>query len=79
MNRAKSHPTDHGRSRAGAWWVADEEPEILSADRSERPALPGAVRGGFISGSWDATGLLLDRYNEVEGVAAKLPYVSGWR
>jgi hypothetical protein len=44
MNRAKSHPTDHGRSRAGAWWVADEEPEILSADRSERPALPAWMR-----------------------------------
>jgi len=38
--------------------------------------LPAAARDGFLDGSWDATGLLLDRYQEVEAVAARLPYVS---
>jgi 3-isopropylmalate/(R)-2-methylmalate dehydratase small subunit len=41
--------------------------------------LPPAAREGFLDGSWDATGLLLDRYEEVRSVAARLPYISGWR
>jgi hypothetical protein len=42
-------------------------------------ALPPAARESFLDGSWDATGLLLDRYEEVEQTMARLPYVSGWR
>ena len=38
-------------------------------------SLPAAARDGFLDGTWDATGLLLDRYEEVEAVAARLPYV----
>jgi 3-isopropylmalate/(R)-2-methylmalate dehydratase small subunit len=41
--------------------------------------LPEATRQALISGNWDATGLLVDRYEEVERVAANLPYVSGWK
>jgi 3-isopropylmalate/(R)-2-methylmalate dehydratase small subunit len=37
--------------------------------------LPPAARGAFLDGSWDATGLLLDRYEDVEAVAARLPYM----
>ena len=40
--------------------------------------LPEATRAALLSGNWDATGLLVDRYEEVEAVAARLPYVSGW-
>jgi 3-isopropylmalate/(R)-2-methylmalate dehydratase small subunit len=40
--------------------------------------LPEAVRTALTSGNWDATGQLVDRYEEVEAVAARLPYVSGW-
>jgi hypothetical protein len=36
------------------------------------------MRESFLEGSWDATGLLLDRFEEVEAVAHQLPYVSGW-
>jgi 3-isopropylmalate dehydratase small subunit len=43
-----------------------------------RIALPAAARESFLDGSWDATGLLLDRYEEVERTAARLPYVAGW-
>jgi 3-isopropylmalate/(R)-2-methylmalate dehydratase small subunit len=38
-------------------------------------SMPAAARDGFLDGSWDATGLLLDRYEEVEAVAARLPYM----
>jgi 3-isopropylmalate/(R)-2-methylmalate dehydratase small subunit len=40
-------------------------------------SLPPAARAGFLDGSWDATGLLLERYDDVRAVAARLPYVSG--
>ena len=43
-------------------------------------ALPSTSRESFLDGTWDATGLLLDRFEEVESVAKRLPYVSGvWR
>jgi 3-isopropylmalate/(R)-2-methylmalate dehydratase small subunit len=41
-------------------------------------SLPAAAREAFVSGGWDATGLLLDRYEEIERVAAGLPYLAGW-
>ena len=41
-------------------------------------SIPPAAREAFVSGGWDATGLLLDRYEDIERVAAKLPYVAGW-
>ncbi len=41
-------------------------------------ALPAAARDSFLAGTWDATALLLDRFDEVEAVARRLPYISGW-
>jgi hypothetical protein len=32
------------RSRSGAWWSADEEPEIVSAERSQKPKLSRILR-----------------------------------
>ena len=40
--------------------------------------LPPATRESFLAGTWDATALLLDRFEEVEAVARRLPYVEGW-
>jgi len=37
--------------------------------------LPSAARESFSEGTWDATGLLLDRFDQVERVAARLPYL----
>jgi 3-isopropylmalate/(R)-2-methylmalate dehydratase small subunit len=37
-----------------------------------------AARESFLDGSWDATGLLLDRFDEVEATMRKLPYLQGW-
>jgi 3-isopropylmalate/(R)-2-methylmalate dehydratase small subunit len=39
---------------------------------------PAAAREAFVAGTWDATGLLLDRYHEVERVARGLPYIRGF-
>ena len=41
-------------------------------------SLPANARGALITGAWDTTGLLLERFEEVEAVAARLPYVRGF-
>jgi 3-isopropylmalate/(R)-2-methylmalate dehydratase small subunit len=53
--------------------------KVTAGDLTIDVTLPPAARESFLDGTWDATGLLLDRYEAVEAVAAKLPYVSGWR
>lgn len=40
--------------------------------------MPESMRSALMSGDWDATSLLVDHYEQVENVAAGLPYVSGW-
>jgi 3-isopropylmalate/(R)-2-methylmalate dehydratase small subunit len=40
--------------------------------------LPAGARESFLTGSWDATGLLLDNFSEVEATMARLPYVREW-
>ncbi len=42
-------------------------------------SLPASSRDAFVSGTWDTTGLLRARFDEVEATAARLPYVSGFR
>jgi len=41
--------------------------------------LPAAARESFVDGTWDATGLLLDRYEQVAETMTRLPYLNGWR
>ena len=43
-----------------------------------RAALPDAARDAFLSGQWNPTAMLLDRFDDVRAVAARLPYVSGF-
>ncbi len=38
--------------------------------------MPPHVRDAFVTGAWDTTGLLRERYEEVNATAAKLPYVT---
>jgi 3-isopropylmalate/(R)-2-methylmalate dehydratase small subunit len=46
---------------------------------TERPVtLPAAARESFLAGTWDATALLLDRFEEVEQTAKRLRYVAGY-
>lgn len=42
-----------------------------------RISLPPNVRDAFATGAWDTTGLLLERYEEVDAAAARLPYIAG--
>lgn len=48
---------------------------VRAAGRSWPITLPSAARESFLDGTWDATGLLLDRFDEVEAVARRLPYL----
>ncbi len=51
----------------------------VAARGTEHPIdLPPGARESFLEGTWDATGLLLDKFEEVEAVAKRLPYVAGW-
>jgi 3-isopropylmalate/(R)-2-methylmalate dehydratase small subunit len=60
--------------------VVDLDRMRVSAGSSSHPVtLPPGARESFLDGTWDATGLLLDRFEEVEAVAARLPYVSVWK
>ena len=52
---------------------------VAGAGLSLPIALPPAAKESFVEGTWDATGLLLDRYEDVEAVVARLPYLNGWR
>jgi 3-isopropylmalate/(R)-2-methylmalate dehydratase small subunit len=60
--------------------VVDLDQMTVAAGGVTHPiTLPTAARESFLDGTWDATGLLLDRFEEVEAVATRLPYVAGWR
>jgi 3-isopropylmalate/(R)-2-methylmalate dehydratase small subunit len=41
-------------------------------------SIPDHVRDTLMTGAWDTTGLLLDRYEEVNAVSSRLPYLSGF-
>jgi 3-isopropylmalate/(R)-2-methylmalate dehydratase small subunit len=41
-------------------------------------ALPPHARDALVTGAWDTTGLLLERYEEVNAVGVKLPYINGF-
>jgi len=41
-------------------------------------ALPPALRDGFLSGQWNPTAMLLQDFDEVRAVAARLPYIRGF-
>jgi 3-isopropylmalate/(R)-2-methylmalate dehydratase small subunit len=42
-------------------------------------SLPSGLRDAFVSGQWNPTAMLLDRFEEVQAVAARLPYLTGFR
>lgn len=51
---------------------------IEAAGRTVPLAMPAAVRDSLLTGQWDATGLLLDRFDDVRRVATSLPYAQGF-
>ena len=52
---------------------------VSAASLKVQAFLPGPVQEALVTGAWDATGLLLDKYEEVEQKAGRLPYLSGFR
>jgi 3-isopropylmalate/(R)-2-methylmalate dehydratase small subunit len=62
-----------------AEFCVDLETQTVSVGGVTRPvSLPAAARESFLAGTWDATALLLDRFEEVERTARALPYMSGY-
>ena len=51
---------------------------ITAGDLRITASLPPALRDGFLSGQWNPTAMLLDKFEQVRAVAARLPYVSGF-
>jgi 3-isopropylmalate/(R)-2-methylmalate dehydratase small subunit len=41
--------------------------------------MPASAREAYVTGAWDTTGLLLERYDEVRAVADRLPYLTGFQ
>ena len=41
-------------------------------------AVPAGAREALTTGSWDATGALLDNFEQVRSVAQQLPYITGF-
>lgn len=67
MEAIEAAPTESG--------VVDLEQQKASfASRSWTALMPVHVQHALVSGQWDGAGLLLDRYEEVEAAAARLPY-----
>ena len=56
--------------------VAAQSVEIGGARYSA--SVPAGAREAFTRGTWDATGLLLDDFDQVRRVAGNLPYVAGF-
>ena len=46
--------------------------------KTYQAAIPAGAREAFTGGTWDATGLLLDDFDQVRTIAKNLPYVSGF-
>lgn len=61
-----------------AFDVSVRDLTLTGGGATVRLTLPANARAAFLAGSWDLTGLLLDGREEVEAVAASLPYVSGF-
>ena len=51
---------------------------ITAGDRTVALRFPAAVRDSLLTGQWDATGLLLSEFEDVQLVASRLPYVTGF-
>jgi 3-isopropylmalate/(R)-2-methylmalate dehydratase small subunit len=57
----------------------DLESGTLVAEGKTFPvSIPENAREAFLSGHWDGTSMLLDRFEAVEELAKRLPYVAGF-
>jgi 3-isopropylmalate/(R)-2-methylmalate dehydratase small subunit len=53
--------------------------QITAGTLTVGAALPAALRDSFLSGQWDPTAMLLERFDEVRQVASRLPYITGFQ
>ena len=51
---------------------------ITAGDLRFHATLPSAMRDAFVSGQWNPTAMLLERFDEVRAVAERLPYLNGF-
>lgn len=58
--------------------VSVRDLSLTANGRTVRLRVPSAIRDTFLTGQWDATGLLLDRFEDVQHVASRLPYLRGF-
>lgn len=56
-----------------------ESKKISFGERQIRFDLPDSHRSAFLTGSWDSTSLLAANLDKVERVAARLPYMTGFK
>jgi 3-isopropylmalate/(R)-2-methylmalate dehydratase small subunit len=52
---------------------------VAAGDFRIAASLPAALRDSFLSGQWNPTAMLLDHFETVRAVSAKLPYISGFQ
>ncbi|HEX4347777.1 MAG TPA: hypothetical protein VHZ73_09400 [Vicinamibacterales bacterium] len=55
-----------------------ETGEVTAGSLKIQATLPHASRDAFLSGQWNPTAMLLDKFEQVKSVAARLPYVAGF-
>ena len=57
----------------------DLEARTLTAEgKTLSVSIPENAREAFLSGNWDGTSMLLERSEDIEAVAGRLPYVAGF-
>ena len=55
-----------------------DDGSIAAGDVRFIATLPAALRDAFLSGQWNPTAMLLDRFEQVQAVAERLPYIRGF-
>ena len=51
---------------------------VRAGDIAIQASLPPALRDGFVSGEWNLTAMLLDRFDDVRLTAERLPYLTAF-
>ena len=51
---------------------------VKAGDVTVAATLPAATRDALLTGQWNPTAMLLDRFDDVRAVAARLPYAAGF-
>ena len=51
---------------------------LEAAGRQVTVGIEGSVRDALLTGTWDATGMLVDDFDVVRGVASRIPYIRGF-